>query len=246
MKEKNFSQRRREHREDQPRILFFSASSLRTLCLCVTFLLLTAALSIARSRKNHREAGTPGVFDYYVFSLSWSPEFCAGPSGARDAAQCGEGRQYGFVVHGLWPQYERGFPESCAASSPVGSAIIERMLSLMPSPHLIQHEWDQHGTCSGLAPAPYFETIRSVRAAVKIPSDYTAPIRQLSVSPAEIRQKFAAANAGFGLDSVHTLCSGRFVSEVRICFSRDLKPRACGAGVRDTCAVDPVILRPVR
>jgi ribonuclease T2 len=222
--------------------------SLRTLRLCVTSLLLIAAISIssARSRKGHREAGTPGVFDYYVFSLSWSPEFCAGPSGSRDAAQCGEGRQYGFVVHGLWPQYERGFPESCAAPSPVGATIVEHMLPLMPSPHLIQHEWDQHGTCSGLAPAAYFETIRNVRAVVKIPSDYTAPLRQLNVSPAEIKQKFVAANAGFGSDSVHALCSGRFVSEVRICFSKDLKPRACGAGVRDTCAVDPAILRPVR
>lgn len=246
MKEKHFSQRRGEHRENQHQILFFSGSSLRTLCLCVIFFFLILAVSAARSRKNRHEAGTPGVFDYYVFSLSWSPEFCAGPSGARDAAQCGDGRQYGFVVHGLWPQYERGFPESCAAPSPVGSAIIDRMLPLMPSPRLIQHEWDQHGTCSGLAPAAYFETIRAVRAAMKIPSDYTAPLQQLNVSPTGIRQKFAAANAGFGLDSVHTLCSGRFVSEVRICFSRDLKPRACGAGVRDTCAVDPVILRPVR
>ncbi len=81
---------------------------------------------------------------------------------------------------------------------------------------------------------------------MKIPSEYTAPLRELNASPAEIRQKFVAANAGFGLDSVHALCSGRFLSEVRICFSRDLKPRACGPGVRDTCAVDPVILRPVR
>lgn len=222
--------------------------SLRSLRLCVTSLLLIAAISTAsaRSRSRHREGGAPGVFDYYVLSLSWSPEFCAGPAGARDAAQCAEGRQYAFVVHGLWPQYERGFPEACAPSSPVSSNIVERMLPLMPSPRLIQHEWDQHGTCSGLAPAAYFETIRTVRAAVKIPGDYTAPLRQLNVSPADIRQKFVAANAGFGPDSVHVLCGGRFVSEVRICFSKDLRPRACGAGVRDTCAVDPVILRPVR
>lgn len=213
-------------------------------------LLLIGAIALsgasARSRNRHKGGGTPGVFDYYVFSLSWSPEFCAGPAGERDAAQCGEGRQYGFVVHGLWPQYERGFPESCAASSPVGSAIVERMLPLMPSPHLIQHEWDQHGTCSGLAPAAYFEAIRNLRGALKIPADYTAPLRQLNVSPVEIKQKFVAANAGFGLGSVHVLCGGRFLSEVRLCFSKDLRPRACSAGVRDTCSVDPLILRPVR
>jgi ribonuclease T2 len=110
-----------------------------------------------------------------VLSLSWSPEFCAGPAGARDAAQCGEGRQYAFVVHGLWPQYERRFPEACAAPSPVDSAIVDRMLPLMPTTRLIQHEWDQHGTCSGLAQPAYFDTIRNVRAGVKIPGEYTAP-----------------------------------------------------------------------
>jgi ribonuclease T2 len=220
---------------------------------CMRFwslLLFTAAIAVsgaaARSRNHHRGGGTPGVFDYYVLSLSWSPQFCAGPAGERDAAQCGEGRQFGFVVHGLWPQYERGFPEACAASAPVTSAIVDRMLPLMPSSRLIQHEWDQHGTCSGLAQAAYFDTIRNVRAAVKIPGEYTAPIQQVNVSPAKIKQKFVAANAGFDLDSVHVLCGGRFVSEVRVCFSKDLRPRACGAGVRDTCAVDPAILRPVR
>src|ERR1700690_2244045 len=111
----------------------FSAFSPRTLRLCVMCLLFLTAIAAARSRSRHREPGTPGVFDYYVLSLSWSPEFCAGPAGARDAAQCGEGRQYAFVVHGLWPQYERGFPESCAPSSPVSSNIVERMLPLMPS-----------------------------------------------------------------------------------------------------------------
>jgi ribonuclease T2 len=213
-------------------------------------LLLTAAIAVsgatARSRNRHRGTGAPGVFDYYVLSLSWSPQFCAGPAGAHDAVQCGEGRQFAFVVHGLWPQYERGFPEACAASLPVESAIVDRMLPLMPSPRLIQHEWDQHGTCSGMAPAAYFDTIRNVRAAVKIPDEYTAPLHQVNVSPAEIKQKFEGANAGFSSESVHVLCSGRFVSEVRVCFSKDLRPRACGAGVRDTCAVNPAILRPVR
>src|SRR5690349_19239687 len=60
-----------------------------------------------------RRQNEPGNFDFYLLSLSWSPSFCE-TAGDRKSAQqqCGE-RPYSFVVHGLWPQYERGFPEFC-------------------------------------------------------------------------------------------------------------------------------------
>ena len=32
--------------------------------------------------------------------------------------QCEAGRPYAFVVHGLWPQYERGYPEKCVQPAP--------------------------------------------------------------------------------------------------------------------------------
>jgi ribonuclease T2 len=200
----------------------------------------------ARSRQRNRGSGRPGAFDYYVLSLSWSPEHCAGPAGARDTAQCADGRGYGFVVHGLWPQYERGFPESCAAPFPVASATLQRMLPLMPSPQLIQHEWETHGTCSGLDQAAYFNAIQSARGGLKVPADYSAPLGEIHVSPAYVKRKFVAANPGFGEDSFRVLCGGRFLSEVRVCLSKELKPRPCGADVRDTCRVDPVIMRRVR
>ena len=213
-------------------------------------LVLMAVLAVpqagARSRHGVRGSGQPGIFDYYVLSLSWSPEHCAGPAGARDTTQCAEGRRYGFVVHGLWPQYERGFPESCAASSPVNATNLYRMLPLMPSRQLIQHEWEKHGTCSGLDQTAYFDRIQSARAALRVPPVYTAPVRELDVSPMDVKKTFAAANPGHGEDSFRILCAGRFLSEVRICLSKELKPRPCGAGIRDTCRVDPVIMRPLR
>ena len=213
--------------------------------ILVAVIALSCASALARSR-NHKGKGKPGVFDYYVLSLSWSPEYCAEPAGKNDNVQCGQGRRYGFVVHGLWPQYEKGFPESCAPHSTVSSAIVDRTLPLMPSSKLIQHEWDKHGTCSGLDTAAYFDLIRSVREGVKIPDDYTAPIKQVTARRTDIKEKFVAANAGYALDSLHLLCSGRFLSEVRVCFSKDMKPRACSADVRDACSTDPVILRPLR
>jgi ribonuclease T2 len=200
----------------------------------------------AQSKRSKRPQGKPGVFDYYVLSLSWSPQHCAGSSGARDSQQCGEGKRFGFVVHGLWPQYERGFPDSCAAGSQVAPGIVTRLLPLMPSGRLIQHEWDKHGTCSGLSQASYFETIAKTFAGLKVPDDYKTPIRQVMVKPDTIRRKFVAANPGFSDQSVKVLCGGRFLSEVRVCLTKDLKPRPCSSGVRDSCGTGEIIMQPIR
>src|SRR6202163_2814266 len=82
-----------------------------------------------------RRKNEPGQFDFYVLSLSWSPSFCeaSGERGTPPQQQCGA-RPYSFVVHGLWPQYERGFPEFCQQPSPrLYHGIMESMLDLMPA-----------------------------------------------------------------------------------------------------------------
>ena len=131
---------------------------------------------------------TPGEFDFYVLSLSWSPSFCEAAeergNGRRTRGQCG-GRPFSFVVHGLWPQYEHGFPEYCQQPSPrLARNIMVSMLDLMPAPGLIYNEWDKHGTCSGLSPRAYFETIRMARSAVKIPADFLELSASTTIAPA--------------------------------------------------------------
>ena len=134
-------------------------------------------------------------FDFYVLTLSWSPSFCAAAA-ERDSAraptlQCGA-RPYSFVVHGLWPQYEKGFPEYCQVPVPrLYRGIVSSMLDLMPAPRLIYNEWDKHGTCSGLAPRAYFDTVRKARAMVKIPTEYTD------------LQEFAQRHAGLSRGCFH-------------------------------------------
>lgn len=118
--------------------------------------------AVSASAQDRRQ-NTPGEFDFYVLSLSWSPSFCEevaerGNSERSQQAQCG-GRPFSFVVHGLWPQYERGFPEYCDRDSWLDRNIMTSMLDLMPAPGLIFNEWKKHGTCSGLGPRGYFETI---------------------------------------------------------------------------------------
>ena len=87
----------------------------------LAFAALTALAMPGTASAQDRRQNAPGEFDFYVLSLSWSPSFCEEASErgneGRSQAQCG-GRPFSFVVHGLWPQYEHGFPEYCDRPSP--------------------------------------------------------------------------------------------------------------------------------
>jgi ribonuclease T2 len=194
-------------------------------------------------RQNH-----PGQFDFYVLALSWSPSFCeaAGERGTPPQRQCAA-RSYSFVVHGLWPQYERGYPEFCRQPAPrLDRNIVSSMLDLMPAPRLIYNEWDKHGTCSGLGSRAYFETVRKARALVRIPDAYFEPDVFLSVTPDEVEEAFVGANPGLTRDAIAVTCDHRRLGEVRICIGKDLQFRACPEIDARACRRDKVVMPPVR
>ncbi len=198
-----------------------------------------------------RRQNTPGEFDYYVLSLSWSPSYCEeaserGSNGRNTQVQCG-GRPYSFVVHGLWPQYESGFPEYCQQPAPrLQRSIVSSMLDLMPAPGLIFNEWDKHGTCSGLPDRAYFETIRKARAAVRIPDEYLQLSETKTVAPTDIEDAFVKANPGLSNSGIAVTCNRTRLSEVRICLSKDLQFRDCEEIDRRACRRDQVTMPPVR
>src|SRR4051812_19347776 len=207
---------------------------------------LTGPASAQDKRQN-----APGEFDFYVLSLSWSPSFCEaaserGKPGRSAQAQCGE-RPFSFVVHGLWPQYEHGFPNYCQRPSPrLDRNIMSSMLDLMPAPGLIFNEWDKHGTCSGLAPRAYFETIRKARSAVKIPPEYLEPVDPATVAPAAIEEAFIKVNPGLSGSAISVTCDSPRLSKGGICLSKDLQSRACEETDRRACRRDQVSMPPVR
>jgi len=193
----------------------------------------------------------PGEFDYYVLSLSWSPSFCEeaeerGRSDRGQQAQCGS-RPFSFVVHGLWPQYEHGFPEYCQRPSPrLDRNIMTSMLELMPAPGLIYNEWDKHGTCSGLGERAYFETIRKARAAINIPPDFLHLSEPKTIAPDDIEAAFIKANPGLSNNAIAVTCNRARLSEVRICLTKDLQFRSCDEIDRRACRRDQVVMPPVR
>jgi ribonuclease T2 len=226
--------------------------------LCLPILLwglaafgLIAIAAAGQASAQDQRQNTPGEFDYYVLSLSWSPSFCEeseerGNSGRSQQSQCG-GRPFAFVVHGLWPQYERGFPEYCQRPSPrLDRNIMTSMLDLMPAPGLIYNEWDKHGTCSGLGERAYFETIRKARAGIKIPPEYLQLNETKTVAPADVEDAFVKANPGLTTSAIAVTCNSTRLSEVRICLGKDLQFRACEEIDRRGCRRDQVTMPPMR
>src|SRR5881394_4331996 len=215
------------------------------LLISLALVVVSAGMASAQDRRQN----AAGEFDFYVLALSWSPSFCEaaaerGNSG-RSQVQCE--RPYSFVVHGLWPQYERGFPEYCQRPSPrLERNIMTSMLDLMPAPGLIFNEWDKHGTCSGLSERAYFETIRKARAAVKIPEDFLQLSDAKTVAPAEVEDAFIKANPGLSNAAISVTCNRTRLSEVRICMSKDLQFRACEELDGRACRRDQVTMPPIR
>ena len=189
---------------------------------------------------------TPGAapFDYYVLSLSWAPAFCAQPGAASgNPEECAPGGRVGFIVHGLWPEAAAGKnPESCGKTKPVPKAVVNLVLRDMLAARLVQHEWETHGTCTGLSPFDYFSNIVQARAAVQIPVQITAIEDQSTESPGQIEAQFAAANPSFPKTAFRTFCPRGAFQEERVCFDKNLKPQACSNAVGE-CTSPAVVIR---
>ena len=105
------------------------------IALVLLFLLIAAGVLLGSNRHRQRQhaTGQPGAFDYYVLALSWSPEFC---HSHPTKAECASGK-FGFVVHGLWPQYAERYPENCSTAP--GLSDPSRMADIMPDTGLVAH-----------------------------------------------------------------------------------------------------------
>ncbi len=216
---------------------------------CVLDKCLTAQPAPPPVRNGPNAVQPPGAFDFYVLSLSWSPDFCdtGGASHARE--QCAEGARLGFVVHGLWPQNAHGYPSNCdaGASRFPSRAALDRTRGLYPDEGLARHEWRMHGTCTGLSPTDYFDQVRRARDAVTVPQDLQAPGEPLTLAPADIVRAFTASNPGLRADTMAVTCRQSELEEVRICFTKDLRGfTPCPEVSRDACRARQVSVLPVR
>jgi len=177
-----------------------------------------------------------GKFDYFVLALSWAPDYCAA-NGSSDPQECGLGKKLGFVLHGLWPQYNQGYPSNCG-SEPLPAAVKAQFPGLYPNDTLFEHEWAKHGTCSGLTPERYLAFTRQIKDSVAIPPSLRAPQSPIRTTAADLKDQFIQVNSGFSPVDLAVNCSssGRYLSEMYVCFAKDGQPAACGADVQKSAA----------
>lgn len=221
--------------------------SLRRLLITASVLLTTTSVS---SNAFAQSKGTPGKFDFYVLALSWSPDYCAA-KGDSDPSQCRQGKKLGFVLHGLWPQYEKGYPASCTTER-LPETVKQQFPNLFPSAKLYNHEWQKHGTCTGLTPAQYLTLSKQKKDFVSIPTDYIKPSKPFRTTINKLQSDFVGANPAFTSQSIAPYCSGsgRFLQEIFVCFTKDGKPGPCSAEVirrsQRSCGQPDFLVRNVR
>lgn len=209
-----------------------------TIALWLIFVLGGSGYAQSSHRRGDHQSSRPGVFDYYVLTLSWAPEFCHGHA---TSPECRNGH-FGFVVHGLWPQFVNGYPENC--SNDPGLSDPSTMTDIMPDPKLVEHEWSTHGTCSGLDPDHYFKLIRQAFTSIKVPARFSAPSQAFSMTPTEVKQEFLQSNPSLKTEDLTVSCGNNYLTAVSVCMTKSLEPTACQA-LRD-CRASTIRISPVR
>jgi ribonuclease T2 len=186
-------------------------------------------------------------FDYYVLSLSWSAAWCALEGDDRDDPQCDAGRGLTFILHGLWPQYEEGWPSFCRTRERDPSrSQTAAMADIMGGSGLAFYQWKKHGRCSGVSAAGYFQLARRAWDRIVVPDLFARVRTDLTLPASVIEAAFVEANPGFGANAITVTCQSGLIQEVRICLTRDLGPRRCGADVIRDCTLDDAVLEAVR
>ncbi len=193
------------------------------------------------------EGERAGELDYYVLSLSWTPTWCAIEGDQRGSPQCDPGQGFGFTLHGLWPQYEAGWPSFCPTTERNPSrAMTGAMADIMGSSGLAWYQWNKHGVCSGLSASDYYAQSRLAYEAINRPEVLRRLESDLRLPAEVIEEAFLEENPQLSDGMVTVTCRDGRVQEMRICLTRDLEPRACGSDVAQDCSLDDALFSPMR
>lgn len=193
------------------------------------------------------EGEKAGAFDYYVLSLSWSPNWCRSEGDARNSDQCDPRHDHGWTLHGLWPQYHRGYPSFCrTAERPPSRGMTAGMADIMGSAGLAWHQWKKHGTCTGLSARDYFALSREAYGRVNRPTVFRKLTKPVRLPASVVEDAFLQANPKWEPDMITITCKRDQIQEARLCLSRDLVPVPCGSDVIRDCTLDKALFDPVR
>ncbi|WP_438271104.1 ribonuclease T2 family protein [Shimia thalassica] len=209
----------------------------------VKILLGMLLLATSASAQTHES----GEFDYYVMALSWSPNWCAIEGDARKSPQCDYDEDFGWVLHGLWPQYHRGWPEFCnTVHRNPPKSMTHEMADIMGTSGLAWYQWKKHGRCSGLSAEGYYALSREAYESVTRPAVFRKLDKTIKLPASVVEDAFLKANPQLEPDMITITCRDSFIQEARVCLSKDLSPVPCGQGVVRDCSLSNARFDPVR
>lgn len=188
-----------------------------------------------------------GDFDYYVMSLSWSANWCALEGDAQGSPQCDPEAGFGWILHGLWPQYDRGYPTFCDTNErPPSRSDTAAMADIMGTAGLAWYQWRKHGVCAGLSSDDYYAISRAAYARITRPAVFRALNREVSLPASLVEEAFLRDNPALQADQITITCKAGYIQEARICLTRDLEFRNCGQDVIRDCTMDDAAFNPMR
>mmetsp|Transcript_27476 Transcript_27476/g.58371 ORF Transcript_27476/g.58371 Transcript_27476/m.58371 type:complete len:304 (+) Transcript_27476:276-1187(+) len=185
--------------------------------------------------------GDDGGFDFYVYSMSYQPEFCRENNdkfaGCRSFKEEWEGQ---LTIHGLWPNRNDGTWPSACTDEKLDLSLLEdvradleerwpnvKAPSASPGHEAFwAHEWSKHGTCSGLEQQDYFMTALDLLMP-------TPDVVKEKYGSAAMREELEAEY--LGEDMTIFVCKSGYLSEVRVCLE---KMEDGAPGERVTCPED--------
>ncbi|GLQ35891.1 ribonuclease T(2) [Amylibacter marinus] len=209
--------------------------------ICTVFMACTLALP-AQS-----EGERAGDFDYYLLALSWSPTWCKLSGDARGSQQCARGADFGFVLHGLWPQYENGWPSYCRTSQrPPSRSLTSAQADIMGTSGAAWHQWKKHGSCTGLSGPAYYQLARKAYERINRPEVFRKITKTMTLPPSIIEEAFLEANPDLYADQITITCKDQRIQEARICMDKDLNFRRCGRDTIRDCKMKKALMAPIR
>ena len=209
-------------------------------------ILLSLILSLA-ALAARAEGERAGDFDYYVMALSWSANWCALEGDARNSPQCDTREDHGWILHGLWPQFQRGYPSYCKTAKRAPSrSMTNDMANIMGTGGLAWHQWKKHGTCTDLSASDYYALSRKAYATITRPAIFRKLNKTVKLPASVVEDAFIKENPILTRNSITITCRQGYIQEARICLSRDLTPVPCGRDVIKDCTLKGALFTPLR
>ncbi len=188
-------------------------------------------------------ADQAGEFDYYILALSWNSGWCEIEGARKNAPQCLAEKRAGFVLHGLWPQYDHGWPEYCKTSKPNPPRnVTGEMAKLYGSSGAAWHQWDKHGRCTGLDYEAYYEKSGDLVEKFAAPEIFLEIDEPLKIAPEVIEGAMEQSYPELQGDEMAVICRKGIFQEIRICLDKKFEPTNCIGNAAKDCEYSPEVL----